>query len=201
MKRIACAMLLLLALTLPLTACGRERLPSEYEKSAEETDLVCISVKGYGVIIVELYPDIAPITVANFKKLVSDGFYKGSGFHRVIDDFMIQGGKSASGERADTIVGEFESNGYDNPLLHTRGVISMARTSFTNSASSEFFIVQTAHADWLDGDYAAFGKVIYGMEVVDKIAGVDTDASDAPERDVVISSIYFVRSPFTRHIR
>ena len=192
MKRIAFAMLLLLSLMLALTACGKEELPDKYKKSTEETDLVCISVEDYGVIIVELYPDVAPITVANFKKLVSENFYENSSFHRVIDDFMIQGGKSSSGEKADSIVGEFESNGYDNDLLHTRGVISMARANYVNSASSEFFIVQTEHADWLDGDYAAFGKVVYGMNVVDKIAGVDTDAYDAPEKTVKIGDVYFV---------
>ncbi len=193
MKKAVSAILLLLLMTLPLVSCGKEKLPDEYVKSAEETDLVCISVKSYGVIIVELYPDVAPITVANFKKLVSENFYEGSSFHRIIDDFMIQGGRSVSGERADTIVGEFESNGYDNDLLHTRGVISMARANYVNSASSEFFIVQTEHADWLDGDYAAFGKVVYGMKVVDKLAGVDTDAFDAPEDEIKISDIYFVK--------
>ena len=192
MKKLISAMLLLLALTLPLLSCGKEKLPDGYRKSSDETNLVCISVKDYGVIIVELYPDVAPITAANFKALVSDGFYKGSNFHRVIDNFMIQGGRSASGERADPIIGEFESNGYDNDLLHTRGVISMARTDFPNSASSEFFIVQEAHAEHLDGDYAAFGKVVCGMDVVDEIADVDTDVFDAPEKEIEISNIYFV---------
>ena len=161
----------------------------------KETDYVCISVQDYGDIVLELYPDVAPKTVNNFKKLVSKGFYKNSTFHRIIDDFMIQGGKSASGKKADTITGEFASNGWKNDLLHTRGVISMARSDRPNSASSEFFIVQTEHASWLDGDYAAFGRVISGMDVVDAIAGVDTNASDAPEEPVIILNIRFVEKP------
>ncbi len=192
-KRMAALTLALLLLLLPfLASCRKDR--KEYKKTNEPTDLVCISVKDYGSIVIELYPEIAPITVANFKSLVAAGFYTESSFHRIIDDFMIQGGRSASGERAETIFGEFTSNGHRNDLLHTRGVISMARTSYPNSASSEFFIVQTKHASWLDGDYAAFGKVISGMKLVDRIAGVDTNASDAPEDDVIIREIYFVKN-------
>ncbi len=184
----ALAPLLLLSLLLSLASCGKS-----YERSEEITDLVCISVEGYGNIIVKLDPTSAPITVANFKKLVSEGFYTGSDFHRIIDDFMIQGGRSAIGASAARIEGEFELNGHDNPIKHKRGVISMARANAFNSASSEFFIVQTKHADWLDGKYAAFGRVVSGMKIVDRIAGVSTNFSDMPFDPVIIREIYFVR--------
>ena len=183
-KRLA-ALALATALTLlpALVSCG---------KKDEHPNFVCIEVQNYGEIEIELYPEIAPKTVANFKKLVAEGFYTGSSFHRIIDDFMIQGGQSASGKEADSIYGEFESNGHDNDLKHKRGVISMARANDPNSASSEFFIVQTEHAYWLDGDYAAFGEVISGMDVVDRIAGVVTNYYDAPINDVIITKISFI---------
>lgn len=171
---------LLCGLLLSFSSCGE----------AERTNVVEIRVRDYGRIVVELYPDVAPITVENFKNLVASGFYEESIFHRVIEGFMIQGGISATGERAAPIVGEFASNGYPNDLAHTRGVISMARTSFPNSATSQFFIMQVDKPH-LDGDYAAFGRVIEGMEVVDAIAAVDTDSSDFPETEVVIETIVF----------
>ncbi|MGN0182359.1 MAG: peptidylprolyl isomerase [Candidatus Ornithomonoglobus sp.] len=134
------------------------------------------------IIDIELYPDLAPKTVANFVKNVNEEFYTGTIFHRVIDGFMIQGGgydedcklKSVS----ETVEGEFEDNGIENPLSHERGVISMARTSEPNSASTQFFIVQT-DSTYLDGQYAAFGRVTAGMEIVDEIAA-SPKAKDAP---------------------
>lgn len=144
--------------------------------------MVKIEMENGGVIEIELYPEIAPITVKNFEKLVGEGFYDGLIFHRVIEGFMIQGGDptgtgySGSGEN---IKGEFTANGVPNSLSHTRGVISMARSMDPNSASSQFFIM---HQDgtYLDGNYAAFGKVISGMEVVDAIASVATNGADKP---------------------
>lgn len=162
-------------------------------------NVVVIDVKDYGKITVELYPDIAPITVKNFKKLVNEKFYDGLIFHRVIENFMIQGGcpdGNGTGGYTDekgnkvTIKGEFSGNGFKNTLAHTPGVISMARSSLPNSASSQFFICH-ANAPHLNGDYAAFGKVTEGMDVVDAIAKVSTNASDKPLTDVVISSITF----------
>ena len=162
-------------------------------------NVVVIDVKDYGKITVELYPDIAPITVKNFKKLVNEKFYDGLIFHRVIEGFMIQGGcpdGNGTGGYTDekgnkvTIKGEFSGNGFKNTLAHTPGVISMARSNLPNSASSQFFICHKA-APHLNGQYAAFGKVTEGMDVVDAIAKVSTNASDKPLTDVVISSITF----------
>ena len=173
----------------------------KYVESKEETNLVAIEVEDKGLMIAELYPDIAPITVKNFKKLVSEKFYDGVTFHRVIDNFMIQTGDptaTGSGGSEENIKGEFDNNGFENPLSHTRGVLSMARrggnpdTEETmNSASSQFFIVQ-ADSTYLDGNYASFGQIERGLEVVDKIAKVSTDENDKPIKDVVINSIRFV---------
>ena len=127
-----------------------------------------LSIENYGVIKLELYPDIAPQTVENFVKLAKDGFYDGNRFHRIIDGFMIQGGRDLSGT-VEKIKGEFSSNGFENKLKHTKGVISMARASDPDSASSQFFIM-VGDADWLDGEYAAFGKVTEGYEIAEKIA-------------------------------
>ncbi|MBR3848451.1 MAG: peptidylprolyl isomerase [Oscillospiraceae bacterium] len=140
---------------------------------------------------VELDPTAAPITCENFEKLVRDGFYDGLTFHRVIYGFMIQGGcplGTGTGGPGHTIKGEFKSNGVDNPIKHTRGVISMARSMMPNSAGSQFFIM---HKDspHLDGQYAAFGHVVEGIEVVDEIAEVDTDFSDKPLDPVVIKKV------------
>lgn len=140
--------------------------------------IVTIEMENGKIIKAELYPDTAPNTVANFVKLIEDGFYDGVGFHRVIPQFMAQGGDpdgSGMGGPGFSIVGEFKSNGFDNPLKHTRGVLSMARTNMPNSAGSQFFIM---HADspHLDGQYAAFGKVTEGMDAVDEI--VTTEVMD-----------------------
>ena len=144
--------------------------------------------------MVELYPEVAPITVANFKKLVSEKFYDGLIFHRVIEGFMIQGGgitENYQQKEAASIKGEFASNGIPNSLNHTRGVISMARTDVMDSATSQFFIMHQT-SPHLDGKYAAFGMVIEGIEVVDKIAAVSTDIYDMPYENVVINSIRFI---------
>ena len=150
-----------------------------------------INVKNYGVIEVELYREYAPITVDNFVKLANKGFYNGLTFHRVIKGFMIQGGcprGNGTGGPGYTIKGEFASNGVDNPIKHEPGVISMARAMDPDSAGSQFFIMHKA-APHLDGEYAAFGKAISGIDVVDKIAGVRTDFRDKPLEPVVIDSI------------
>ena len=139
-----------------------------------------IVVKNYGTIALELDADVAPITVANFANLVNEGFYNGLTFHRIISGFMIQGGDplgNGTGGSSKTIKGEFASNGVKNSISHVRGTISMARSSMPNSASSQFFIV---HKDstFLDGQYAAFGTVTSGMEVVDKICAETTVEDD-----------------------
>ena len=139
----------------------------------------------------ELYPDAAPITVKNFEKLVSEKFYDGLIFHRVIEGFMIQGGDpegTGMGGAKEKIKGEFAINGVNNPIKHTRGVVSMARTNDPNSASSQFFIMHK-DAPHLDGHYAAFGKVVEGIEVVDEIATTDTDWSDRPLTEQKIKTI------------
>ena len=145
--------------------------------------MVIIEMENGARIEIELYPEVAPITVANFESLVKDGFYDGLTFHRVIPGFMIQGGDpqgNGMGGAKNKIKGEFRANGVKNDLKHTRGVISMARSFDPNSASSQFFIMH-ADAPHLDGQYAAFGKVISGIEAVDEIASIPTDYSDRPK--------------------
>jgi len=144
--------------------------------------IVTIKMKDGGIMKAELYPDIAPVTVQNFIDLASKGFYNGLIFHRVIPGFMIQGGDPdgvGTGGPGYCIKGEFSANGFRNDLKHTRGVLSMARAMDPDSAGSQFFIM---HEDYpsLDGQYAAFGKLIEGIEVVDKIASVRTDYNDRP---------------------
>ncbi len=157
----------------------------------EETVQAVITMESGGVIKLELYPDVAPITVENFVKLANEGFYDGLTFHRIISGFMIQGGDpkgNGTGGPGYSIKGEFSQNGVKNDLKHTRGVISMARSQNPDSAGSQFFIMHE-DAPHLDGSYAAFGKVVEGMDVVDKIASVETDYYDAPLEKVVIESI------------
>lgn len=140
----------------------------------------------------ELYPEKAPITVANFEKLVEEKFYDGLTFHRVISGFMIQGGcpkGDGTGGPKEKIKGEFLANGVPNDLKHTRGVLSMARAMNPNSAGSQFFIMHK-DAPHLDGQYAAFGKVVEGIETVDEIAACETDYNDKPLKPVVIKRIY-----------
>ena len=156
--------------------------------------MVIIEMENGGLIEIELYPEAAPKTVANFLKLVSEGFYDGLIFHRVIRGFMIQGGDpqgNGMGGAKENIVGEFRTNGFDNPIKHTRGVISMARAYDPNSASSQFFIMH-ADAPHLDGQYAAFGKVVSGMDVVDEIASIPTDYSDRPKIAMRMKKVYVI---------
>lgn len=150
-----------------------------------------------GTMKAELYPDIAPVTVENFQKLVEDGFYDGLTFHRVMEGFMIQGGDpqgNGTGGSEKKIKGEFSANGYENSLKHERGVMSMARSNDNDSASSQFFIMQEA-APHLDGLYAAFGKVTEGIEIVDKIASEtpveDGNGTVLAQNQPKIISIYF----------
>ena len=154
-----------------------------------------ITVKGYGTIKLELDEETAPITVANFVKLAKNGFYNGLTFHRIMDGFMIQGGDplgNGTGGSDEKIKGEFSQNGVDNPISHVKGVISMARSNQPDSASSQFFIT-VADATFLDGAYAAFGRVTEGMEVAEKIAKdakpVDNNGSVKPAEQPVIESI------------
>ncbi len=156
--------------------------------------MVQIEMENGKVIKLELYPEAAPITVRNFEKLVGEKFYDGLIFHRVISGFMIQGGDplgNGMGGSDENIKGEFTANGVPNPISHKRGVISMARAQNPNSASSQFFIMHE-DGEFLDGQYAAFGKVTEGIEVVDEIASVRTNAMDKPLEPQVIKSIRIV---------
>ncbi|MBO4217289.1 MAG: peptidylprolyl isomerase [Clostridia bacterium] len=158
------------------------------------SDKIRIEMEDGGVMTAELYPEYAPITVGNFKKLAEKGFYDGLIFHRVIAGFMIQGGDptgTGRGGPGHTIKGEFSSNGVKNPLKHTRGVLSMARSMMPDSAGSQFFIMHK-DAPHLDGQYAAFGKLTDGFDVLDRIAGTATDYSDRPLKDQRIKSMTLI---------
>lgn len=153
--------------------------------------IVTITMENGDVMKAELYPEIAPNTVKNFVSLVSKGYYNGLIFHRVIKGFMIQGGcpeGTGMGGPGYSIKGEFSGNGFTNDLKHTKGVLSMARSMMPNSAGSQFFIMHET-SPHLDGQYAAFGKVTEGLDVVDKIASVKTDYSDRPIEEQKIKSI------------
>ena len=153
--------------------------------------IVRITMDSGKTIRLELYPEIAPITVENFLDLVNKGFYNGLTFHRIIPGFMIQGGDpsgNGTGGPGYSIKGEFKSNGVNNTVKHERGVISMARAFDPNSAGSQFFIMHE-DAPHLDGEYAAFGKVIEGLEAVDEIASVETGFQDAPVKKVVMEKV------------
>lgn len=170
------AFVVIVATAIGVYLIKKEEVPME--KFDANTQMVVIEMENGDLIKVELYPDQAPITVNNFVKLVREGFYDGLVFHRIIPGFMIQGGDGSSVNRkADSIKGEFSSNGVENNIKHVKGVLSMARTSNRNSASSQFFIMD-GEATHLDGEYAAFGKVIEGFENVDKIVAVDCDTSN-----------------------
>ena len=175
---------------------------SDFKEVGGKSDYVLIKVKDYGSSVVALREDVAPISVKNFKKLVADNFYDGMIFHRVMENFMIQGGGGTeykdgklTSKYADPIKGEFYENGVANNLKHMRGVISMARTSKFDSASSQFFIMH-AESTSLNGSYAAFGYVLAGMDVVDAIATCKVDATDKnapfPVEPVVIETMKFV---------
>lgn len=187
-----------------LTGCGEKEVLGEkqtyenitYQETNKKTNNVVIHLENDKKIIVELYPDVAPISVKNFKKLVSEDFYNDIIFHRVVKDFVIQAGDGTSlGRSASTIKGEFAENGVENNLHHERGILSMARTMVNDSASSQFFIVLETNqqSDYLDGKYAAFGRVTQGMDVVDEIGRVVTDANDKPIKDIKIVSMEFIR--------
>ena len=159
--------------------------------NTEKKITAVIEMESGSKIKLELYPDLAPITVENFVKLVNEGFYNGLTFHRVINGFMIQGGcpqGTGTGGPGYSIKGEFASNGVRNDLHHSRGVISMARSSMPNSAGSQFFIMHK-DAPHLDGQYAAFGKVIEGIEAIDEIAATDVDRSDKPRNPQIMKSV------------
>ena len=185
-------MLALLLCALMLSAAipsGWGAMSALSEESA--LPIATIEMENGDVMKLELYPDIAPNTVANFIGLANAGFYDGLIFHRVIPGFMIQGGDppgTGMGGPGYGIRGEFSANGFENKLSHQRGVISMARARHPDSAGSQFFIM---HADYpaLDGQYAAFGRVIEGIEAVDHVAAIQTDANDRPVEDQVIRSI------------
>lgn len=184
-KRALCLTLTVCLVLLALTSCGNDA--SVYAKDRDVTgrdiSYAKITVKDYGEIVVLLDATTAPKTVANFKKLVSEGFYNGLTFHRVIKDFMIQGGDPAgngTGDSQNKVQGEFSSNGHANDILHLRGVISMARGNDVNSASCQFFICN-ADSPHLDGNYAAFGYVVDGMKVVDKITKNTWYLGDDPD--------------------
>ena len=208
MKKISILLSVILILCLLFTGCSKpatdltsgngenpasengENYPFEIITSKEPINANIILENGK-VIELELYPDIAPVTVSNFVYLAKDKFYDGLIFHRVIEGFMIQGGcpnGTGTGGPNYRIKGEFNSNGFENNLKHTRGVISMARSSMPDSAGSQFFIMHK-EATHLDGEYAAFGRVINGMEAVDEIATCETGANDRPVKDIKIKTI------------
>lgn len=175
-----------MAFVFVLTGCGtsskEEGSGTDYSSDVKENPIVTITMENDEKIVLELQPSVAPNTVANFISLVEKGFYDGLIFHRIIPGFMIQGGDpsgNGSGGPGYSIEGEFSSNGFENNLKHARGVISMARTNDPNSAGSQFFIMVEESSN-LDGNYAAFGKVIEGMETVDAIVAVNRDDADKP---------------------
>ena len=161
-------------------------------KNKDVNPIAKINIKDYGTITAELYPEYAPNTVNNFIELSKKGFYNNLIFHRVIKDFVIQGGDPdgiGTGGPGYSIKGEFAHNGYtDNSLSHTKGVLSMARSVDNDSAGSQFFIV-SGEATYLDGEYAGFGKVIDGIDIVNSIENVDTYDNDKPKKDIIIESI------------
>ena len=191
--------------TIILTSCGtqaengqksendakQDGEKTDYSASVTENPIVTITMENDEKIVLELDPTVAPNTVANFISLVEDGFYDGLIFHRVIPDFMIQGGDpkgNGSGGPGYSIEGEFSENGFENNLKHERGVISMARTNDPNSAGSQFFIM-VKESSQLDGKYAAFGNVIEGMETVDAIVSSERDRADKPLKDQKMKTV------------
>ncbi|PAT02038.1 hypothetical protein CI105_04025 [Candidatus Izimaplasma bacterium ZiA1] len=176
------SLIVLIAISGPVYGFIKNALPEKVYKKP----VVTIVVEDYGTITVELDPNIAKNTVDNFLMYVQDNAYTGTTFHRVIEDFMIQGGMVDVSKCP--IKGEFSANGVENNLSHEAGVISTARTNDPNSATSQFFIMHKTNTG-LDGNYAAFGKVVTGLDIVDQIAVVNTTTSDTPVEDVVISSI------------
>ena len=205
MKRLI-LIILSMTLMLPLASC-KEKVDYNVteiggyvvEESELPTNYVRIVMKNGDAMLLELYPDGAPVTVANFKKLVAEKYYDGIIFHRVIEGFMIQGGDPdgdgrSNGDRP-TITGEFRANGVNNTIKHERGVMSMARATAYNSASTQFFIVHRTsvnNTESLDGYYAAFGKLLAGYDVLDKIASVDTNNTSKPIKKQQMAEVRFV---------
>ena len=191
--------LLLAALMLLSLACAKGKTDTDANTTKTEEDttvdkshpIATITMKDGGVIQLELYPEVAPESVKNFISLANSGFYDGLIFHRVILGFMIQGGDplgKGTGGPGYAIKGEFAANGVQNDISHVRGVLSMARSSAYNSGGSQFFIVQT-DSTYLDGNYAAFGRVTSGMDVVDAIAKTTTDSKNKPYKDQVMQTV------------
>ena len=189
-------LLILILSVVLLSGCMSSKEIDKKQKELYKDPInVNIDIKKYGTISLELYPNLVPITVENFTNLVKEAFYTGSSFHRIIDGFMIQGGANNTGKSINYIKGEFSLNGVKNDLKHERGVISMARADDYDSASSQFFIVQTTYPS-LDGRYAAFGRVTNGIEIVDRICK-DTKVEDnngtvLKENQPIIEKIYVV---------
>lgn len=182
----------ILAGALALVGCSsNNNNVDEVRTPPKELPVATIEFKDFGSVDIELYPHIAPNTVNNFISLANSGFYDGLTFHRIIKDFMIQGGDpdgTGMGGPWYSIKGEFTNNKFENDLAHTEGVISMARSQSKNSAGSQFFIV-TKDAPHLDGQYASFGKVINGMDIIHEIENVETDGNDKPIKNVIIESV------------
>jgi len=197
LKKILTIVLLVLGMSL-VTGCTNKREDNEQKEEIDMTKLpyaeylkednpvITIKVKDFGVMEAQLFPDVAKLTVDNFISYIEESQFNNSGFHRIIEKFMIQGGIVKNTKSP--IKGQFLSNGYENNLLHYRGVLSMARTSVNDSATSQFFIMHET-SPHLDGGYASFGGLISGFGVLDKIAGVETNLNDAPLSPVVIESI------------
>jgi len=191
------SIVLVFAFVAILAACGTSETTKEqvsnadYAEKVKENPIVTITMANDEKVVLELYPKVAPNTVANFVSLAKEGKYDGLIFHRVIPGFMIQGGDpsgNGTGGPGYTIDGEFSNNDFTNELKHERGVISMARSGDPNSAGSQFFIMVKASAN-LDGDYAAFGKVTKGMDVVDTIVNAPRDKADKPNSDQVMKKV------------
>ena len=194
MKKKLLTILLSAVLLISLTACGTKN--DKKKNVYQNVKKVAIEIYDYGTIKLDIYPDVAPVTVENFLNLVNEHYYDGLTFHRIVKDFMMQGGANNGTKRAvNRIKGEFAANGIDNPLKHERGVISMARSTDMNSATSQFFIVHKTKPS-LDGNYAAFGKVTEGLDIVDKICNetpvIDSNGKVAQENQPVIKTIYVI---------
>ena len=195
MKKLLSAILCISLICIGCAACSDKKKDDEATGDMGKTVMVEMEIQDFGTVKLELYPDIAPITVANFVKLAGEGFYDGLTFHRIYPGFMIQGGDpkgNGTGGSDKTIRGEFSKNGVENNISHKRGVISMARSQDNNSASSQFFIMHK-DGDYLDGSYAAFGHVSEGMDVVDKIAEntpvTDSNGTVLKENQPIIEKI------------
>lgn len=200
-----CFVLLVIAAFVFMTAgCEKKDLTKgtieeySYEETDEVTSYVKIVTGKDEVILLELYPEVTPLTVQNFQKLVQEKFYDGLTFHRVIEGFMIQTGDplgNGTGGSDTTIKGEFSKNGVQNDLKHGKGVVSMARSADMDSASSQFFICSDTNesVSSLDGSYAAFGKTIAGLDVVERISKVQTDSNDKPLKTEKMKSVRFVK--------